>query len=168
MIPFTNVVLLNYIWPSILLPRCKMALILMFQLTGKIKPFPSFTKKILSGMDMLRNDVAAIVNEIMISEVNKTKQNTVMPPDKDSLIFIIYIYIYWSYNIIIIWMASNKWIRLIEIIALRTAGKRQPGKNIAIYIGTVLAILVILYNLIRDISFAKVCDKDSEWICSDL
>ena len=71
----------------------------MFQLTGKIKPFSHFTKKILSGMDMLRNDVAAIVNEIMISEFNKTKENTVMPPDKDSLIFIIYIYIYFDHII---------------------------------------------------------------------
>ena len=51
-----------------------------------------------------------------------------------------------------------------EIIALRTAKKRQPGKKIAIYIGIVMAILVISYNLIKDISFVIICDKDYEWL----
>ena len=45
---------------------------------------------------------------------------------------------------------------------IENSQKRQPGKKIAIYSGIVLAILVILYNLKKDISFVGTCDKELE------
>ena len=47
-----------------------------------------------------------------------------------------------------------------DVIALRTGGKRRPGKELAIYIGVVIAILVISYELRKDIAFILICDKD--------
>ena len=50
-------------------------------------------------------------------------------------------------------------IRKSEVISLRTAGKRLPGKKLAVYIGAVVAVLVLSYNLIKDLSFILISDK---------
>ena len=47
---------------------------------------------------------------------------------------------------------------------MRTGGKRRPGKVLAIYIGVVIAITVIAYELRKDISFILICDKDCEYM----
>ena len=47
-----------------------------------------------------------------------------------------------------------------EVISLKTSGKRMPGKKIAIYVGVVIAVLVLGYNLTKDLSFILVSDKD--------
>ena len=46
------------------------------------------------------------------------------------------------------------------MISLRTSGKRLPGKKQAIYIGSVIAVLVLSYNLTKDFSFILVADKE--------
>ena len=46
------------------------------------------------------------------------------------------------------------------MISLRTSGKRLPGKNQAIYIGSVIAVLVLSYNLTKDLSFILVSEKE--------
>ena len=48
----------------------------------------------------------------------------------------------------------------LEVIPLRTSGKRLPGKEIAIYFGIVIAVLVLSYNLSKDFSFILVSDKE--------
>ena len=55
-----------------------------------------------------------------------------------------------------------------EVIPLRTSGKRLPGKKLAIYIGVVIAVLVLSFNLTRDLSFILVSDKEGvcNFICS--
>ena len=51
-------------------------------------------------------------------------------------------------------------IQKLEVIALRTSGKRLPGKKLAVYIGAVIAVLVLLYNLTKDLSFILISDKE--------
>ena len=51
-------------------------------------------------------------------------------------------------------------IQKLEIIALRTSGKRLPGKKLAIYVGVVIAVLVLSYNLTKDLSFILISDKE--------
>ena len=51
-------------------------------------------------------------------------------------------------------------IQKLEVIALRTSGKRLPGKMLAVYIGAVIAVLVLLYNLTKDLSFILISDKE--------
>ena len=46
------------------------------------------------------------------------------------------------------------------VISLRTSGKRLPGKKLAIYVGVVIAVLVLSYNLTRNLSFIVVSDKE--------
>ena len=45
-------------------------------------------------------------------------------------------------------------------MSLKTSGKRLPGKKLAIYIGVVIAVLVLAYNLTKDLSFIFVSDKE--------
>ena len=45
-------------------------------------------------------------------------------------------------------------------IGKKTSGKRLPGKKLAIYIGVVFAVLVLAYNLTKDLSFILVSDKE--------
>ena len=47
-----------------------------------------------------------------------------------------------------------------EVISLQTSGKRLPGKELAIYVGVVIAVLVLAYSLTKDLSFILVCDKE--------
>ena len=47
-----------------------------------------------------------------------------------------------------------------EVISLRTSGKRLPGKKLAIYNGAVIAVLVLAYNLTKDLSFILISDKE--------
>ena len=47
-----------------------------------------------------------------------------------------------------------------EVISLRTAVKRRPGKKIAIFIGVVTTILILSYNLSKDIWFIYITDKE--------
>ena len=46
------------------------------------------------------------------------------------------------------------------MIFLRTSGKTLPGKKLAIYISVVIAVLVLSYNLSRDLPFILVSDKE--------
>ena len=46
-----------------------------------------------------------------------------------------------------------------EVISLRTSKKTLPGKKLAVYIGAVIAVLVLSYNLIKDLSFILISDK---------
>ena len=46
-----------------------------------------------------------------------------------------------------------------EVISLRTAGKRLPGKKCAIYIGSVISVLILSYNLTKNLSFIMTFDK---------
>ena len=57
---------------------------------------------------------------------------------------------------------SKLWILspITEVISLRTALKRRPGKKIAIFIGAVTAILILSYNLSKDIWFIYITDKE--------
>ena len=47
-----------------------------------------------------------------------------------------------------------------EVISLRTSGKRLPGKKLAVYNGAVIAVLVLAYNLAKDLSFILISDKE--------
>ena len=47
-----------------------------------------------------------------------------------------------------------------KVIPLRTAVKRQPGRKLAIYIGVVITLLMLMYNLSIDKTFILKCDKD--------
>ena len=47
-----------------------------------------------------------------------------------------------------------------EVISLRTAVKRRPGKKLAIFIGAVTAVLILSYNLSKDIWFICITDKE--------
>ena len=47
-----------------------------------------------------------------------------------------------------------------EVISLRTSGKRLPGKKLAVYNGAVIAVLVLAYNLTKDLSFILISDKE--------
>ena len=49
-----------------------------------------------------------------------------------------------------------------EVIPLRTAVKRLPGRKLAIYVGVVITALILLFNLSIDQIFILKCDKDSE------
>lgn len=49
-----------------------------------------------------------------------------------------------------------------NVIPLRTAVKRQPGRKLAIYIGVVITVLILLFNLTIDKIFILNCDKDLE------
>ena len=51
-------------------------------------------------------------------------------------------------------------IQRLEVISLRTSGKRLPGKKLAVYIGAVIAVLVLSYNLTKDLSFILISDKE--------
>ena len=58
-------------------------------------------------------------------------------------------------------MAHNDlFIQKLEVISLRTSGKRLPGKTLAVYIGAVIAVLVLSYNLTKDLSFILISDKE--------
>ena len=48
----------------------------------------------------------------------------------------------------------------LEVISLRTSGKRLPGKKLAVYNGAVIAVLVLAYNLTKDFSFILISDKE--------
>ena len=50
----------------------------------------------------------------------------------------------------------QKW----EVISLRTSKKTLPGKKLAIYIGVVIAVLILSYNLTKDLPFILVYDKE--------
>ena len=47
-----------------------------------------------------------------------------------------------------------------EVISLKTSKKTLPGKKLAIYIGVVIAVLILSYNLTKDLSFIFVSDKE--------
>ena len=79
------------------------------------------------GVDILKNDVKAIIDQISNSSSIETKEDT--PP---------------------------------MVIPLRTALKIIPGKKLAIYIGVVITLLMLMYNLSIDKTFILKCDKD--WI----
>ena len=49
-----------------------------------------------------------------------------------------------------------------EVIPLRTAVKRLPGRKLAIYVGVVITALILLFNLSIDQIFILKCEKDSE------
>ena len=51
-------------------------------------------------------------------------------------------------------------IQKLEVISLRTSGKRLPGKKLAVYNGAVIAVLVLAYNLTKDLSFILFSDKE--------
>ena len=46
-----------------------------------------------------------------------------------------------------------------EVIPLRTAVKRLPGRKLAIYVGVVITALILLFNLSIDQIFIWKCDK---------
>ena len=46
-----------------------------------------------------------------------------------------------------------------KVTSLRTGEKRRPGRNLAIYIGVVIAVLIMSYNLTKDIFFIFLCNK---------
>ena len=52
-----------------------------------------------------------------------------------------------------------------EVISLKTSGKRMPGKKLAIYVGVVIAVLVLGYNLTKDLPFILVADKEGVFNC---
>ena len=47
-----------------------------------------------------------------------------------------------------------------EVVSLKTSGKILPGKKLAIYVGVVIAVLVLSFNLTRNLSFILVSDKE--------
>ena len=47
-----------------------------------------------------------------------------------------------------------------EVISLRTSGKLLPGKKLAVYLGAVIAVFVLSYNLTKDLSFILISDKE--------
>ena len=51
-------------------------------------------------------------------------------------------------------------IQKLEVIALRTSGKRLPGKKLAVFIGAVIAVLILSYNLTKDLQFIIISDKE--------
>ena len=58
-------------------------------------------------------------------------------------------------------MSQDKFfIQKSEVISLRTSRKTLPGRKLAIYIGCVIAVLVLSYNLTKDLSFILVSNKE--------
>ena len=104
------------------------------------------------GVDILRNDVDAILEQIINSNFIKNARHLTLPPGQ------------YPRTIATVLNTLRLKVRLriptSDVIALRTGGKRRPGKELAIYIGVVVAILVISYELRKDISFILICDKD--------
>ena len=49
-----------------------------------------------------------------------------------------------------------------EVIPLKIALKIIPGRKLAIYIGVVITVLILLFNLTIDQIFILKCDKDLE------
>ena len=98
----------------------------MILLTGKLMEIECL-KTHLSGVDILKNDVNAVLLEISnVSSIEISQQNTNMS---------------------------------IKVTSLRTGEKRLPGRNLAIYIGVVIAVLIMSYNLTKDILFIFMCNK---------
>ena len=48
----------------------------------------------------------------------------------------------------------------LEVVSLRTSKKTLPGRKLAIYIGCVIAILILSYNLTKNLSFILVSHKE--------
>ena len=99
-------------------------------------------------MDILKDDVTAILGQISDMKLKNNKRLSTMTPglDKNSLS------IRFSHD--------SLFIPKSEVITLRTSGKRLPGKKLAVYTGTVIALLVLSYNLTRDLSFILISDKE--------
>ena len=113
---------------------------------------------IFRGMDILKNDVTAILGQIFDMKLQENKRHSTMTPglDKNGYHFYI-IYIRFSESKS---LRKNQFIHKSEVISLRTSGKRLPGKKLAVYIGVVIAVLVLLYNLTKDLSFILISDKE--------
>ena len=104
------------------------------------------------GVDILRNDVDAILEQVINSNfIKNARHSTFQPGQYQRAIATMWIT---DYDLKCLLIPSS------DVIALRTGVKRRPGKELTIYIGVVVAILVISYELRKDISFILICDKD--------
>ena len=131
----------------------------MNQLTGaNLVIFIFSFNKILSGMDILKNDVIAILSEKVNSiSTRNGRSSTFQPgPDKQYKKFLNFP----KQGTLLKLQFWKKFIRKSEVISLKTSGKRLPGKKLAIYVGVVIAVLVLAYNLTKDLSFILVSDKE--------
>ena len=124
-------------------------------------------------MDILKNDVKAILSGKINSKSARNGQFSSFPSETDTKSFLgeldplveenVARYQYAQVN-----SRQTFFIQKLEIIALRTSGKRLPGKKLAIYVGVVIAVLVLSYNLTKDLSFILISDKEGilNSICS--
>ena len=117
---------------------------------------------IFSGMDILKNDVIYILSEKQNSKSERNRQFTKFPgPDKQISKHELGVRVF-NYNLRILSLGESKevFIQKSEIISLRTSKKTLPGRKLAIYIGCVIAVLVLSYNLTKDLSFILVSNKE--------
>ena len=127
-------------------------------------------------MDILKNDVMAVINEKINSISARNEQYSKFQPGPDK-------------QISMIWTSKLGWIRnnlnntlcvsslptsgpikptpgedlfipKSEVISLRTSKKILPGKKLAIYIGVVISVLILSYNLTKNLPFIFVSDKE--------
>ena len=80
-----------------------------------------------SGVDILKNDVNAILLDIAnFTSIEISQRNSKIS---------------------------------VKVTSLRTGEKKRPGRNLAIYTGVVIAVLIMSYNLTKDILFIFMCNK---------
>ena len=149
---------LSYFWRWIHQERWRTVSTLMYQLTGANFVFFLFRfNNILSGMIILKNDVIAILSEKINSKLARNGQSPTFPPGPDKQISLptSHWHISKTSNLEKIWSSKKS-----EVISLRTSGKRLPGKKLAIYVAVVISVLVLSFNLTRNLSFIVVSDKE--------
>ena len=112
-------------------------------------------------MDILKNDVISILSEKQNSKSERNRQYTKFPvPDKQISKHELGLRAF-NYILRILSFGESKqvFIQKSEIVSLRTSKKTLPGRKLAIYIGCVIAILILSYNLTKNLSFILVSHK---------
>ena len=117
---------------------------------------------IFSGMDILKNDVIYILSEKQNSKSERNRKYSKFPGTNKQIskneVYaqeIIYILCVLSLD-----ESRQVFIQKSEVVSLRTSKKTLPGRKLAIYIGCVIAVLVLSYNLTKDLSFILVSNKE--------
>ena len=109
-------------------------------------------------MDILKNDVIAILNEKINSKLPRNGQSSTFPTGPDEQICSPTSH--WYHRTLIKPQLWRKFVHSSEVISLKTSGKILPGKKLAIYVGVVISVLVLSFNLTRNLSFILVSDKE--------
>ena len=111
-------------------------------------------------MNILKNDVNAILSKKVNSISTRNGKSSTFPPGPYKQCEVCDLS---SRGLTLPCEFSVLFIHKSEVISLKTSGKRLPGKKLAIYVGVVLAVLVLAYNLTKDLSFILVCDKEGDF-----